>query len=161
MYKYNNLFSGPEDYEAINSSNVTFSPAQTSAYISVTIVDDDVYEDMERFTVEVVATGGHERVDVGDAASISISDNDSEMSVSNPSSCYFDSVFVSLVCLAACHPASLPACCLFVCTYQFVCLPACIVSTQWREEQIIKQGDREDPSNYWGFTLLSVVGKRY
>lgn len=44
----------------------------------VTIVEDDVLEDVEQFTVEVVATEGQERVDVGDAANISISDDDCE-----------------------------------------------------------------------------------
>ena len=68
-------FSASEDYEAINSSNITFSPEQTSATVSVTIVDDDVLEDMEQFTVEVVATGGQE-VDAGDAANILISNDD-------------------------------------------------------------------------------------
>ena len=37
-----------------------------------------------------------------------------------------------------------------------------IVPRQWREGLIVnifKKGDREDPANYRGFTLLSVVGK--
>ena len=79
------LFSASEDYEAI-ASNITFSPVQTSAMVSVTIVDDDLLEDVEQFTVEVVATGGQERVDVGDAANISISNDDCEITfVSKPS----------------------------------------------------------------------------
>ena len=39
-----------------------------------------------------------------------------------------------------------------------------IVPRQWREELIInlfKKGDREDPGNYRGITLLSVVGKLF
>ena len=75
---YTSSLSAPEDYEAINSSTIIFSPTQTSAMVSVTIVDDDVLEDVEQFTVEVVATGGQERVDVGDAASVFISDDDCE-----------------------------------------------------------------------------------
>ena len=70
------LYSAPEDYEAVASSIITFGPTQISAIVSVTIVDDDVLEDVEQFTVEVVATGGQERVDVGDAANISISNDD-------------------------------------------------------------------------------------
>ena len=37
-----------------------------------------------------------------------------------------------------------------------------IVRRQWRDGLIIhifKKGDREDPGNYRGITLLSVVGK--
>ena len=37
-----------------------------------------------------------------------------------------------------------------------------IVSRQWREGLIVnifKKGDREDPANYRGITLLTVVGK--
>ena len=37
-----------------------------------------------------------------------------------------------------------------------------IVPPQWREGLIVnlfKKGDREDPGNYRGITLLSVVGK--
>ena len=75
---YRILFSAFEDYEAIASSIIIFSPEQTSATMSVTIVDDDVLEDVEQFTVEVVATGGQERVDVGVAANIFISDDDCE-----------------------------------------------------------------------------------
>ena len=33
------------------------------------------------------------------------------------------------------------------------------VPKQWREGLIFKKGDREDPGNYRGITLLSVVGK--
>ena len=33
------------------------------------------------------------------------------------------------------------------------------VPKQWREGLIVKKGDREDPGNYRGITLLSVVGK--
>ena len=72
------MFSAPGDYEAINSSTITFSPAQTSATVSVAIVDDDVLEGVEQFSVEVVASGGQERVDVGDAANISIANDDCE-----------------------------------------------------------------------------------
>ena len=46
--------------------------------MSVTIVDDDVLEGVEQFSVEVVASGGQERVDVGDAANISIANDDCE-----------------------------------------------------------------------------------
>ena len=70
------FYSAPEDYGAVSSQTIVFGPAQTSATVSVTIVDDDVLEDVEQFTVEVVATGGQERVDVGDAANISISNDD-------------------------------------------------------------------------------------
>ena len=76
------LLSGHEDYEALHFITITFSPAETSATVSVTIVDDDVLEDMEQFTVEVVTTGGQERVDVGDAANITISDDDCEKTFS-------------------------------------------------------------------------------
>ena len=72
------MFPAPEDYEAIISSTVTFSSTQTSARVSVTIVDDDVLEDVEQFTLEVVATGGQERVDAGDVTSIYISNDDCE-----------------------------------------------------------------------------------
>ena len=33
------------------------------------------------------------------------------------------------------------------------------VPPQWRESLIVKKGDKEDPCNYRGITLLSVVGK--
>ena len=33
------------------------------------------------------------------------------------------------------------------------------VPKQWREGLIVKKGDREDPGNYRGITLLSVGGK--
>ena len=45
------------------------------------------------------------------------------------------------------------------------CLASCSVYSiirQWREGLIVnifKKGDREDPANYRGITLLSVVGK--
>jgi len=70
------FYAAPEDYEAVISTIIIFSPAQTSATVSVNIVDDDVLEDVEQFTVEMVATGGQERVDVGDAVNISISNDD-------------------------------------------------------------------------------------
>ena len=83
---YHILFSAPEDYDAINSSTIIFSPAQTSATVTVTIVDDDVLEDVEQFIVEVVATGGQERVDVGDVVNITIFNDDCEKTyISNPS----------------------------------------------------------------------------
>ena len=44
--------------------------------MSITIVDDDVLENVELFAVEVVATGGQERVDVGDAVNITVSNDD-------------------------------------------------------------------------------------
>ena len=78
LHTDNILFSAPDDYEAIVSSTITFSSTQTSATVSVTIVDDDVLEDVEQFTAEVVATGGQERVDVGDVTSIYISNDDCE-----------------------------------------------------------------------------------
>ena len=33
------------------------------------------------------------------------------------------------------------------------------VPKQWREGLIVKKGGREDPGDYRGITLLSVVGK--
>ena len=72
------MCSASEDFEAIVSSTITFSPAQTSVVVTVTIVDDGVLEDVELFTVEVVATGGQERVDVGSAATIFVYDDDCE-----------------------------------------------------------------------------------
>ena len=97
------MVSASEDYEANVSSAITFSPAQTSATLTVTIVDDDVLEDVEQFTVEVVATGGQERVDVGDAANIFISNDDCEkMSISSSSLitvsvCFFSPPFCTAV----------------------------------------------------------------
>ena len=70
------MFSAPEDYAALTFTTITFSTTQTSAMVTVTVVDDDVLEDVEQFTVEVVATGGQERVDVGEAAIISITNDD-------------------------------------------------------------------------------------
>ena len=32
------------------------------------------------------------------------------------------------------------------------------VPPQWREGLIVKKGDKEEPGNYRGITLLSVVG---
>ena len=90
------FFSAVEDYEADNSTNITFSPAQTSATVSVTIVDDDVLEGVEQFTVEVVATGGQERVDVGGAASIFISDDDCEKTFSFHTLSYYSPSFCVL-----------------------------------------------------------------
>ena len=94
------LFSVTEDYTALTASTITFSPEQTYTIVSVTIVDDDVLEGVEQFTVEVVATGGQERVDVGDAANISISNDDCMMtSVSTPSivtHCLFMRMFLQL-----------------------------------------------------------------
>ena len=72
------MFVAPEDYEANVSSHITFSPAQTSASLTIIIVDDDILEDVEQFTVEVVATGGQERVDIGDGATIFIPNDDCE-----------------------------------------------------------------------------------
>jgi len=46
--------------------------------VSVAIVDDEVLEDVEQFSVEVVASGGQERVDVGDAVNVSIANDDCE-----------------------------------------------------------------------------------
>ena len=45
--------------------------------------------------------------------------------------------------------------------FSVICLEE-IVPRQWREDLIVnifKKGDREDPANYRGITLLSVVGK--
>ena len=62
----------------------------------VTIVDDDVLEGVEQFTVEVVATGGQERVDVGGAASIFISDDDCEKTFSFHTLSYYSPSFCVL-----------------------------------------------------------------
>ena len=97
LYHYHILFPAPEDYQAIVSSTITFSPTQTSATVSVTIVDNDALEDVKQFTVEVLATGRQERVDVGDVANVYISNDDCELSKFNCAS----------PCLT-CVPASLP-----------------------------------------------------
>ena len=34
-----------------------------------------------------------------------------------------------------------------------------VVPKEWREGPIVKKGDREEPGNYRGITLLNVVGK--
>ena len=34
-----------------------------------------------------------------------------------------------------------------------------VVPRQWREKLIFKKGDREQPGNYRGITVLSIVGK--
>jgi len=39
-------------------------------------VDDDLLEHVELFTVEIVASGGQERVDVGDATAVYITNDD-------------------------------------------------------------------------------------
>ena len=49
-----------------------------SATVWVTIVDDDVLEDVEQLSVEIMAIEGQERVDVGDTANISIYNDDCE-----------------------------------------------------------------------------------
>ena len=82
------LLSAPEDYEVIASSSIIFSLEQTSATVTVSIVDDNVLEDVEHFTVEVVVTGGQERVDIGDPANIFISNDDCEK-ISTPLSIYW------------------------------------------------------------------------
>ena len=73
---YHNFYSAPEDYEILATSTIIFSSSQTSATVSVTIVDDDLLEHVELFTVEIVASGGQERVDVGDATAVYITNDD-------------------------------------------------------------------------------------
>ena len=125
------FFLAPEDYESIVSSIITFSLAQTSATVSVTIVDDDALENVEQFTVEVVATGGQARVDVGDAAIIYISNDDCEISS------YASLCFSCLACLPTWRSACLSVCLcvcfsiglsvsLFICLPS-TCLPACLL----------------------------------
>ena len=93
------------------SSTITFSSTQTSATVSVTIVDDDVLEDVEQFTVEVVATGGQERVDVGGAARIYISNDD----------CKIPNTSAMLLNILLCFLHALPAC-LPACSFLYLCI---------------------------------------
>lgn len=72
------MFLAADDYEALASGTITFSPVQMLHTVFITIVDDNVLENMEQFTVEVVVTEGQERVDVGDAANVLISNDDCE-----------------------------------------------------------------------------------
>ena len=104
------MFSASEDFEALASSNITFSPTQTSATVTFAIVNDTVLEGLEQLTVEVVATAGQERVDVGDAANIFISDDDCEKNSS--SLIFFLPCLPEPVCLSVSLSVSMSVCCL-------------------------------------------------
>ena len=152
------FFSAPKDYEATHSSNITFSPAQTLATVSVTIVDDDVLEDVEQFTVEVVATGGQERVDVGDAANISISDDDCEKDIHfQPFKC-----FIVYVCLFICD--SYLHACMSVCVCLFSHLPACLpatlsVSVSHKKLTGLFASDSPNSSLHTRNTIIFIINK--
>ena len=120
-------------------------------------------EDVEQFTVEVVATGGQERVDVGDVTSIYISNDDCEKilfsNTSNvlcvphtclilyalltwlhmcPCTCLSFGLSVCLsvslsVCLSVC-PTGCLSICLSVC--QSLCLSICLFDGKKVEEKV-------------------------
>ena len=138
MHHIHISLSGPEDYGAIVSNTITFSPGETSATVSVTIVDDDVLEGVEQLSVEVVATEGQERVDVGDTANIFIYNDDCEKTYSSNAFLHvclphlpFCLCTSLSVCVCVCDSVSLCVSLLvFQSACQSVCLSVCVITPQ-------------------------------
>ena len=71
------MATAPQDY-SLSTSSVTFGPGQTTRTVTVSIVSDAVLENMENFSVAIT---GQDRVEGGQRAQVSITNDDSETSV--------------------------------------------------------------------------------
>ena len=71
------MATAPQDY-SLSTSSVTFGPGQTTRTVTVSIVSDAVLENMENFSVAII---GQDRVEGGQRAQVSITNDDSETSV--------------------------------------------------------------------------------
>ena len=71
----------PSDYTSVVQQVVTFDPGVTELSVSVTIVDDDILENVEMFTATLVAQDPSVVVVVQGTADVSILDNDGNYSV--------------------------------------------------------------------------------
>ena len=71
--------AGSGDYAALANSFVTFAPGgATTQSRTIFIVDDDVVENPETFTVTATAVGEKVRIEPTNQALITIQDNDGE-----------------------------------------------------------------------------------
>ena len=67
------------DYLVLNNPLVTFSPGSpTTQRRNITIVDDDIVENLEFFTVRLQAVSDNVLISPSASAVISITDNDGE-----------------------------------------------------------------------------------
>ena len=71
------MATAPQDY-SLSTSSVTFGPGQTTRTVTVSIVSDAVLENMENFSVAII---GQDRVEGGQRAPVSLTNDDSETSV--------------------------------------------------------------------------------
>ena len=72
-----------DDYTLLNPEpyELTFSPLQSEQFITISIINDDVHEDMEQFTVQLSLPSGSTGVVLDqDSATVQIADEDRECS---------------------------------------------------------------------------------
>ena len=86
------LLADPEDFSSANRYNVTFlqfdftdggdpAPSMMSSPIIISLVNDDIFEDVEFFRARIVVTSDRLRVRIGpqDAIKVFITDDDCEL----------------------------------------------------------------------------------
>ena len=69
------VFTDGSDFEPV-SETVTFLPGETTASVSVSIVDDSNIEDTEMFTATLTTTDSNVVIGDDDNATVTILDND-------------------------------------------------------------------------------------
>ena len=91
------LLADPGDFSSANRYNVTFlqsvftdggdpAPSMLSTPIIISLVNDDICEDVEFFQARIVVTSDRLRVRIGpqDAVKVFITDDDCELDLLNP-----------------------------------------------------------------------------
>ena len=69
--------TSPQDFTPISGQELTFSPAQSRQTVAITIVDDEVLEDPEQFSVLLTQLVPQTRVmNSFNSTTVTISDND-------------------------------------------------------------------------------------
>ena len=68
----------PSDFTAIFNSEIVFSPGESLKQMTLTIVNDDVVESTERFSVALSTVDGKVSIGTFGTATVSILDNDSK-----------------------------------------------------------------------------------
>ena len=71
--------TSPQDFTLINGQDLTFSPSQSRQTVNINIVDDDVLENMEQFSVTLTQINPRAPVmNLLNSANITIYDDDRE-----------------------------------------------------------------------------------
>ena len=92
----------------VGTLTFTFEPQATSTVAFLSLVDDEILEDDEQFSVEIVSVTGGGRIGSRSSATVTILDFDSKMT-------YLVCVCVCGMCVCVCEPSNVVCCVLCVC----------------------------------------------